>query len=158
MRLLFCGSVSTQNPTRCRHRTETDRTLMTPLYLTCLPIAQMISVSVSVSVSLSRSFCLSFSLSPIFFILSTPLFPSLPPSISLRLDTIISVTLIHRNAKLYTQRMGLQHVLENYLRGLRVGPASLRGLPDLDGDLRDMQFESAWRMSEWDPALSVGVV
>lgn len=47
-------------------------------------------------------------------------------------------------------------MLEHYLRGLRVGPASLRGLPDLDGDLRDMQFESAWRMSEWDPALSVG--
>lgn len=51
--------------------------------------------------------------------------------------------------------MGLRHVLEHYLRGLRVGPASLRGLPDLDGDLRDMQFESAWRMTEWDPALSV---
>lgn len=54
--------------------------------------------------------------------------------------------------------MGLRHVLEHYLRGLRVGPASLRGLPDLDGDLRDMQFESAWRMCEWDPALSVGIL
>lgn len=52
--------------------------------------------------------------------------------------------------------MGLRHVLEHYLRGLRMGPASLRGLPDLDGDLRDMQFESAWRMFEWDPALVVG--
>lgn len=51
--------------------------------------------------------------------------------------------------------MGLRHVLEHYLRGLRVGPASLGGLPDLDGDLRDMQFESAWRMCEWDPALAV---
>lgn len=51
--------------------------------------------------------------------------------------------------------MGLRHVLEHYLRGLRVGPASLRGLPDLDGDLRDMQFQSAWRMTEWDPAISV---
>lgn len=53
------------------------------------------------------------------------------------------------------KRMGLRHVLEHYLRGLRVGPATLRGLPDLDGDLRDMQFESAWRMCEWDPALAV---
>lgn len=52
--------------------------------------------------------------------------------------------------------MGLRHVLEHYLRGLRVGQTSLRSLPDLDGDLRDMQFESAWRMCEWDPALSVG--
>eukprot|EP00903_Cladosiphon_okamuranus_P016144 g14899.t1 len=52
------------------------------------------------------------------------------------------------------QRMGLRHVLEHYLRGLRVGQASLRSLPDLDGDLRDMQFESAWRVCEWDPALS----
>ena len=52
--------------------------------------------------------------------------------------------------------MGLRHVLEHYLRGLRVGPASLGGLPDLDGDLRDMQFESAWRMCEWDPGLAVG--
>ena len=46
-------------------------------------------------------------------------------------------------------------MLEHYLRGLRVGQASLRSLPDLDGDLRDMQFESAWRMCDWDPALSV---
>lgn len=54
--------------------------------------------------------------------------------------------------------MGLRHVLEHYLRGLRVGPASLGGLPDLDGNLRDMQFESAWRMCEWDPGLAVGHV
>ncbi|CAM9723944.1 unnamed protein product, partial [Laminaria digitata] len=52
------------------------------------------------------------------------------------------------------QRMGLRHVLEHYLRGLRVGPGSLGGLPDLDGDLRDMQFESKWRMCEWDPGLA----
>lgn len=50
--------------------------------------------------------------------------------------------------------MGLRHVLEYYLRGLRVGTAVLRRLPDLDGDMRDMQFESAWRMSEWDPSLT----
>ena len=49
--------------------------------------------------------------------------------------------------------MGLRHVLECYLRGLRVEAASVRDLPDLDGDLREMQFESAWRMCEWDPAL-----
>lgn len=54
--------------------------------------------------------------------------------------------------------MGLRHVLEHYLRGLRVGPAELQGLPDLDGELRDMQFESAWRMCEWDPALAVSGV
>ncbi|CAM9773038.1 unnamed protein product, partial [Discosporangium mesarthrocarpum] len=51
------------------------------------------------------------------------------------------------------QRMGLQHVLEHYLRGLRVGPSTLRGLADLEGGLRDLQFEAAWRVCEWDPAL-----
>lgn len=49
--------------------------------------------------------------------------------------------------------MGLRHVLEYYLRGLRVGAESVRDLPDLDGDLREMQFESVWRLCEWDPAL-----
>lgn len=49
-------------------------------------------------------------------------------------------------------------MLEHYLRGLRVGQASLRSLPDLHGDLRDMQFESAWRMCDWDPALTVGIL
>lgn len=53
------------------------------------------------------------------------------------------------------QQMGLRHVLEHYLRGLRVGTAALRRLPDLDGDMRDMQFESAWRVAEWDPSLVV---
>lgn len=49
--------------------------------------------------------------------------------------------------------MGLRHVLEYYLRGLRVGAESVRDLPDLEGDLREMQFESVWRLCEWDPAL-----